>query len=145
MKTLIRTRTEQLLSREYVLDTAELNGKGTLWTVRKDLKGPHIKIMAYRNCVAVCTSQDLSAGVRRLLENKSRDEIFECPFVYGQTIHYIPGSDPVSLRAPAGCQCEFLFEKEILTLTGLAGFENALSFDRNGNTSTGRIVGVLSL
>ena len=137
MKTLIRTRTEQLLSREYVLDTAELNGKGTLWTVRKDLKGPHIKIMAYRNCVAVCTSQDLSAGVRRLLENKSRDEIFECPFVYGQTIHYIPGSDPVgSLREPAGRQCEFLFEKEILTLTGLVGFENSLSFDRNGNTST---------
>lgn len=51
------------------------------------------KELAYRNCVAVCASEELSAKIQELLQGKSRDEIFELPFVYGQTIHYVPDGE----------------------------------------------------
>ena len=34
------------------------------------------------------------------------------------------------------CKCEYLFGGDILSLTGLTGFENSLAFDENGSTST---------
>ena len=34
------------------------------------------------------------------------------------------------------CKCEYLFGRDILSLTGLTGFENSLAFDENGSTST---------
>lgn len=56
-------------------------------------KKQYIKILVYRNCVVVCTSEDLHYKVRELLQNKNRDKIFELPLVYGQTIHYVPNDN----------------------------------------------------
>lgn len=61
-----------------------------IYSINSNAKRPYIKILTYRNCVVVCTSQDLHFKIREILQNKTRDEIFELPFVYGQTINYVP-------------------------------------------------------
>lgn len=135
MKEIITDRIERLLSKEYYCSPQELNGKDTVYSVNTEAKQPYIKILAYRNCVTVCTSKDLSAKIQELLRGKSRDEMFEIPFVYGQTIHYVPDPDCLErVLAVSGDQCEFLFEKEVWELSGLTGFENSVSFDDDGMT-----------
>ena len=150
-KSIIRNKIEKLLAKEFYLTVEALGGKGTVYSVNTDAEKPYIKILAYRNCVAVCSCERLHAKVRALLQDRSRDEIFEMPFVYGQTIHYVPDFErTVPVPAPPGCEWEFLMGEKIRSLNGLKGFENALAFDENGSTPTravciarcgGRIIG----
>ncbi|MCI8616531.1 GNAT family N-acetyltransferase [Parablautia intestinalis] len=136
MKEIIKQKIEELLSKEFYCSLEELNGKATVYSVNFNTKQPYIKILAYRNCVIVCTSEDLHDKVRELLQNKSRDEIFEFPFVYGQTIHYVPDGNYAKDVSELNYECEYLFYEDILSLAGLTGFENSLAFDKNGSTST---------
>ena len=75
MKEAIREKIEGLLSKEYYCSLEELNGKGTVFSVNSDIKKPYIKILAYRNCVVVCTSKDLAGKMQEILHGKNRDEI----------------------------------------------------------------------
>lgn len=128
---------EELLTKEYACTPEELNGGETVFSIRADAARPFIKILAYRNCVVVCTSEALHGKIRGLLKGKSRDEIFELPYVYGQTIHYIPDPDLVNTAmALPGFECGFFFEKEVLSLRGLTGFGNSLEFADDGSTPT---------
>ena len=98
----------------------------------------------------VCTSEKLHQEVRELLRGKNRDEIFELPLVYGQTIHYVPDSYAGHPQDLPDYTFEFFFAEDVLSLRDLTGFENALAFDENGNTPAravylarekGRIIG----
>lgn len=89
-KIMIKRKIEELLSKEFYCSSEDLNGKATVFSVNSNAKQPYLKILAYRNCVVVCTSKDIHYKVRDLLQHRNRDEIFEFPFVYGQTIHYVP-------------------------------------------------------
>lgn len=137
MDQIIKNKIENMLADEFCCTLEELNGKNTVYTIKPNTNKPFFKILAYRNCVIICTSEDISEKIQRLLQGKNRDEIFECPFVYGQTIHYIPGNDCSDrLSAPLDYPCEFLLGAEVLQLNGLTGFENSLAFDAHGVTST---------
>lgn len=134
---IIKSKIEELLSKEFYCSSEELNGNATVYSVNFDAKQPYIKILAYRNCVIVCTSKDLHDKIQNLLQNKNRDEIFELPLVYGQTIHYIPDdSCKDDALVSENYKYEYLFHNDILSLAGLTGFKNSLAFDKNGSTST---------
>lgn len=151
MKEIIKSKIEELLSKEYYCSLSELNGRETVYSINTNAKRPYIKILAYRKCVVVCTSKELHTKIQEILQDKNRDEIFEVPFVYGQTIHYVPDhSYDVGEAISSKYVCEFLLDKDILSLNGLKGFENSLAFDDNGSTPTkavyiardkGRIIG----
>lgn len=136
MKDIIKNRIEELLSKEYYCTLKDLNKKGIIYSVNPKAVKPYIKILAYRNCVVVCTSKNLQSKVREILQDKNRDEIFEVPLVYGQTIHYVPSDDCTEKLASPDYEYEYLFDKDLLSLNGLTGFENSLAFDENGFTST---------
>lgn len=137
MKVIIKSKIEELLSKDFYCSPEELNGNTTVYSVNHNAEQPYIKILAYRNCIVVCTSEDLQYKVQKLLLNKNRDEIFELPLVYGQTIHYVPdGSCTDDVFASSNYECEYLFYRDILSLNGLTGFENSLAFDENNSTST---------
>lgn len=137
MKEIIKNRAEELLEKEYYCSSKELNADDIVYSINTTATKPYIKIMAYRNSVVICTSKDISARIQSLLFNKNRDEIFELPFVYGQTIHYVPDNDYKDIKATfLGYEFQFLFDKDILTLKGLKGFENSLAFNDNGFTPT---------
>ncbi len=136
MKQLIENKVEELLSEQFCLSRACLRGNQTVFTVKADMKKPYLKILAYKNCVAVCSSEELSDRLRQLLQGKSRDEIFELPFVYGQTIHYVPDYGHCQYTsAYSRYKCTLLFGEDIRTLQGLTGFENSLVFEKDGSTA----------
>lgn len=135
-----KEKIEELLTQEYFCSLAELQKKGTVYTVNTKTEKPFIKILAYKNCVLVCTSEKLQERIQTILRGKNRDEIFELPYVYGQTIHYIPGgSDVGECSLSSDYSCEFLWKNEIMSLRGLKGFENSLAFEEDGTTSTGAV------
>lgn len=137
MKEIIKNKIEELLSKEYCCSIKELSEKATIYSVNTKITQPYIKIMAYKNCVVVCTSKDLSSKVQELLQHKNRDEIFELPLVYGQTIHYVPDIDCMqNILVSSDYEYEFFAGNDILTFNGLTGFENSLAFDETGSTLT---------
>lgn len=68
MKQLIENKVEELLSGQFCLRKACLRGNQTVFTVKADAKKPYLKILAYKNCVAVCSSEELSGRLRWLLQ-----------------------------------------------------------------------------
>ena len=137
MRDAIRSRIEAFLSKEYGCDLAVLNGKETVFTVWPDIGRPYIKIMAYRNCVVVCSSEELHIKLKTLLEGRNRDVIFELPFVYGQTIHYVPEKVyKTDGETDSDYTFDFYYGDSILSLRGGVDFPNSLAFDGSGLTPT---------
>ena len=68
MKQLIENKIEELLSGQFCLSKVCLRGNQTVFTVKADAKKPYLKILAYKNCVAVCSSEELSGRLRWLLQ-----------------------------------------------------------------------------
>lgn len=123
---------EQFCCKEEELETAEV-----IYTCNSKKKKAYVKIMAYKECVVVSASEDMLSTVQSATIGKSRDEIFEIPFVYGQTIHYVP--DITKFCEPVlhdGYTYELLCKEEIKRLAGISGFDNSLVFDADGNTNT---------
>lgn len=58
--------------------------------VKSNSKDPFLKILISGKAVIVSASEGIYDKICELLQGKSKDEIFECPLVYGQTIHFIP-------------------------------------------------------
>lgn len=128
---------ERYLSDTFCCTAEELSKADVLFAVNPNADEPYMKIMTYKNCVVVSTSADMSARVKGFLAGKTRDEIFECPLVYGQTIHYIPDITKMKeAELPDGFAYELLEGKEINKLSHVQGFDNSLVFDENSNTST---------
>lgn len=92
VKERITSKIERLLSKVYYCRPERLREDSAIFSVNTDVRQVYIKIAAYRNCTVICTSEDLQEKTRKFLRGKSRDEIFELPLVYGQTIHYVPGN-----------------------------------------------------
>lgn len=131
----IRNTIELLLSKEYYCESGALSEKGTIFTVNPETDELFVKILAYRNCVIVCTSRSVQVKIEKLLRNRSRDEIFELPYVYGQTIHYVPDVNrEYSGHIKSGYTSACIWGDDILSLIGISGFENSLSFDKTGKT-----------
>lgn len=128
MEKWLRDRLESLLEKEYCCGREALNGNGMVYSIRTDKK-PYLKILAYRDCVAVCTSPELREKTQALLQGKSRDEIFEMPFVYGQTIHFAPDGKYSQSWGKPGYEAKLLFGRDMRRIEGLTGFENAVAFD----------------
>lgn len=133
----IETTIKSYLAEQYFCDPSELEKSNTVFTVNKLSKSPYIKIMTFNKCIIIATSEAIHSKVKAALVGKSRDEIFEFPFVYGQTIHYVPDVNGVRKQTMSN---EFSYEllqgNEVNTLVGIKGFDNSVAFDDNGYTST---------
>lgn len=136
-KAFIDSTIKEYLAEQFFCSLSVLEGDNTTFTISSLSKSPYIKIMAFNKCVIINTSEAIHSKVKLALRGKSRDEIFEFPFVYGQTIHYIPDVKKFeSLPFPNEYSYELLQGNDIDKLKDISGFDNSLSFDCNGNTST---------
>ena len=130
----------------------DLSEKGVVFVENHREPAPFLEICTMGHAVVISASPELLPKVRPLLEGKTRDEMFECPFVFGQSLYYMPdwkGMKPLPL--PRGFRFRLLDGEGVYKLRGLTGFENSLAFDEQGHTPTalvfygerdGEIVGV---
>ena len=136
-KSFIDSTIKEYLAEQFFCHLSVLDQDNTIFTINTLSKLPFIKIMAFNKCVIINTSESIHLKVKSALIGKNRDEIFEFPFVYGQTIHYIPDVKKIQrLSLPDGYSYELLQGNDIYKLRGISGFDNSLDFDCDGNTST---------
>jgi len=117
-------------------EVADFTREETTFSVR-NIEEPFLKIMICGNSIVVTASPNLYSKAVSLLENKSRDELFECPLVYGQTIHYIPDLSSIFDPAlPNGFTYSLFQGEDINNLSDITGFDNSLVFDNYGHTNS---------
>ena len=136
---IIFDRARRYLAAELGCDVSELSGSGTVYVANERAKAPFIKLAAMGERVIASASPELLPKVRELTEGRSRDEIFELPLVYGQTIHFVPDRVP-DIPLPGGYEYRLLEGDGVYELSGIEGFPNSLAFDKAGHTGTGIVL-----
>ena len=115
----------------------DLQKDGVIFVPNDRQDSPFLEISTMGRSVIVSASTEILPKVETLLKGKSRDEIFECPFVYGQSIYYVPDLKHIQRKQPdEKYEYRLLQNEEIKQLQGIQGFENSLAFDENGDTPT---------
>lgn len=84
----------------------------------------YIKILSVEDTNIITLSSDLFSDGMRQLCGKSRDELYESNYVFGQTLHYVPDINQMKLLPFAeGYTFELLIDDDIIALAG-ASFVN---------------------
>ena len=127
----------QYISAEMKCTPDDLLSDGIKFIKDPDRREPYIKILSIYNADIITLSDDIFEKVSCELRGCCRDELYECIYVFGQTIHYIPDLREMEpLPYPDDFSFELLIGEEVHKLEGIQGFENSLAFDENGNTPT---------
>ena len=148
-KEIIVNKIKQYLSKKYdcsieVLDKTGLN-------VLKNSNDNKLKILLFYDLVLVSASENLYEIAKERLNGKNVYEIFEFPFVYGQSIYYIPDVDRLEMQDEISDYEFRLFDGNTSEIELTSGFENAITFDENGKCisqiaycayDNGKIIGV---
>jgi len=133
----IRTVVEQYLSKQFFCTDKQLSQEGICFTKNTKSQQTYLKVLSYKASTIVNASEDIFLEVKEMLQGKNRDEVFEYPIVYGQTIHYVPDVNLIEEpEFPLEYTYELLEGNELMKLQGIKGFDNSLVFDNKGNTST---------
>ena len=98
----------------------ELHSGETNFIMDETVSKRYVKILSVGDTNVVTVSKNIYSEAMRCLRGKNRDELYESDFVFGQTLHYVPD----------------LSQMSILPYTNDFTFDNSLSFDEDGNTTT---------
>jgi hypothetical protein len=99
---------------------------------------PYLEISTMGKGIVVSGEENILHKIEPLLIGKSREEIFEAPFVYGISIYYLPDKNITKIEKKFdGVDSIVNEQKEIAKLYGIQGFDNAICFDENGSYTTG--------
>jgi GNAT superfamily N-acetyltransferase len=92
----------------------------------------HFDMLTMGSGIVVSATPDLLPGLRESLAGADAYTAFSMPFVYGQTLYFLPNLDsqPI-LPAPDGFDISLIEREEILPLYGTEGFRNAIQYDVN--------------
>lgn len=115
----------------------KLLAPGTSFVENRRAEAPFLEVCTMGQGVVVSASPELLPRVEPLLTGKSRDEVFEFPLVYGQSLYYLPDLGRFHpLPLPEGYRYRLLTGEQVKELWGITGFDNSLAFDAQGETPT---------
>lgn len=148
-KEIILNKIKQYLSKKYDCSIKELDKTGL--NIIKNRNDNKLKMLLFYDLVLVSSSENLYGMVKEKLTGKNIHEIFEFPYVYGQSIYFIPDLTRIE-RQEELPKFEFkLFDGNTDQIDLSSGFENAITFNENGKCisniaycaySNGKIIGV---
>ena len=123
------------IARQMKCSLDDLHREGKVFIRDDDRPGRYIKILSIRDADLIAVSPALYGEAVCRLQDRSRDELYESDYVFGQTLRYVPDLRQMQARPfPSGFEVEMLCGDDIGMLRGIRGFENALSFDEAGRT-----------
>ncbi len=106
----------------YVLDQKGLN-------IIRNKQKSKLKMLLFYDLILVSSSENMYNYVCEKLKDKNTYEIFEFPFVYGQSIYFIPNLNKISKQDEI-VKYEFkLFDGNTDKIELSSGFENAITFE----------------
>ena len=91
---------------------------------------PYLEIATMGKGIVVSADKHVLPKIKSLIEDKSRDDVFCAPFVYGHSLYYIPDSN--LKEAPCPDQFTYCVKEgnEIHALYQVSGFNNAIQYDK---------------
>lgn len=120
-----------IVSSDYNITLDDLTKTGLIF--KKNKLSNSIKIISWFDAIIVSCSEDLYDDCFNMLKDKNREEIFEVPFVYGQSIYYIPDINKINdVREIDGFDYK-LYSDDIKNIKLPEKFENVGEYDSNGN------------
>jgi len=97
-----------------------------------DRQSPFLEIATIGKSIVISADSIVLTKVKPLLENKTREDIFVAPFIFGHSLYYIPDCNKIKkLSLPDGFKFYVKEGKEIHDLYKISGFENAIQYDIN--------------
>ncbi len=109
---------------------AEADPRQGIWIDERQT--PHLKAVTMGRGTVVSADKELLPTIQPILEPRSRDELFNAPFLFGHTIYYIPDSGDIEkLPFPQGLTFHVREGEQIHLLYALPGFRNAMQYNRN--------------
>lgn len=97
-----------------------------------DRQSPFLEIATMGKSIVVSADRDILTKVKPLLENRTREDIFAAPFIFGHSLYYTPDCNRLKkLPMPDGYNFYIKEGKEIHDLYKIPGFENAVQYDEN--------------
>lgn len=137
----IRNLIYSYLSTEYNCPPSTFDQNGIFYTTATEnacaFQNPALKIVCMGKSIVITASTSILDFVKTMTSNKNREELFEFPFIYGQSIYYVPDGNIRDLIQPSKINLTYdLYEdSDMLELIQISGkFPNAISFDANGKT-----------
>lgn len=120
------------ISEQMKCSEEEIHSCETVFIRDAAVSKPYVKLLTVGDTDIVTASADLYPDVTKNLSGKTRDELYESDFVFGQTIHYVPDINKMRpLPYVEGFTFRLLAGDEIKNLQGIQGFDNSLSFDED--------------
>lgn len=121
---------KKYLAEKYSCNISEFEKSGL--NIIKNDSNNKLKMLLFYDLVLVSASENLYEIAKERLTGKNVYEIFEFPFVYGQSIYYIPDADRIEKQDEIP-EFEFrLFDGNINEIELSSGFENAITFNDDG-------------
>ncbi|WP_425448868.1 GNAT family N-acetyltransferase [Dethiothermospora halolimnae] len=95
-------------------------------------QSPFLEVVTMGKSTIISADSNILEKVRALLENRTREDIFVAPFLFGHSLYYIPDCNSLKeLSLPEDFTCHIKEGKEIHGLYKVPGFENAIQYDVN--------------
>lgn len=91
-----------------------------------------IKIISWYDSVIISCSKDLYNKCYNLLQDKTREEIFELPLIYGQSIYYIPKVEKFIEFEELDGFIYKLYSEDMANIELPEKFKNVGEYDSNG-------------
>ena len=130
-KALVRIRKK--LASQLDCSEEEFLKEGVQYVVNQKSRLPFFQIVALGESIVVSVSKDVKNKVMPFVQKRTREELFECPFLYGQTIGYLPDFKvDRKLEELDGITVVQYEDQELEQLQGVEGFEDALDYDVEG-------------
>lgn len=95
-------------------------------------QSPYLEAATMGKGIVVSADLDILERIKPVLEDKSRDDLFSAPFLYGHSLYYIPDCKRMrKLPLPEGFTLHVKEGNEIHKLYEFPGFYNAIQYDKN--------------
>ena len=142
-------KVKKYISQNYNCSIEELEKSGL--KIIKNNSENKLKILLLYDLVLVSSSENMYDYVCEKLKGKNTYEIFEFPYVYGQSIYFIPDLTRLEKQEESPNYEFKLFDGNTEQIELSNGFENAITFDENGKCISniaycayynGKIIGV---
>lgn len=139
-KSIMMERVYQQLAIDYNCQPSDFLKNGIILTEAKDnidrrpfpWRTPRLEMISMGNSVVVNASVDILPYIREQLKDKSRDEVFTMPFVYGISPYYLPDLERINpLNRSSEYEYELVERPNISNLYEYEDFRNAISYDLN--------------
>ena len=130
------------LSIDYNCEPSDFLKDGLIFTEARKIEGrrpwpwvtPRLEMISMGSSVIINASDDILPYVRKQLINKSRDEAFWMPFVYGVNQYFLPDIEKIPrLSMPNAFEYEIVEKENIHRLYETAGFDYVLQYDINSS------------